>query len=49
MYGANDQPTTTLAAEALSISGGSQPHNNMQPFMTLNFCICQQGIFPNPT
>jgi microcystin-dependent protein len=27
--------------------GGSQPHLNMQPFLTLNFCIALQGIFPS--
>jgi microcystin-dependent protein len=27
--------------------GGSQPHQNMQPFLTLNFCIALQGIFPS--
>ena len=32
--------------QALSIAGNSQPHNNMQPFLTLNFCIALQGIFP---
>ena len=29
-------------------TGGSQPHLNMQPFLTLNFCIALQGIFPSP-
>jgi microcystin-dependent protein len=28
--------------------GGSQAHNNMQPFLTLTFCIALQGIFPSP-
>jgi len=28
--------------------GGSQAHVNMQPFLTLNFCIALQGIFPSP-
>jgi len=27
--------------------GGSQPHNNMQPYLVLNFCIALQGIFPS--
>jgi microcystin-dependent protein len=27
--------------------GGSQPHLNMQPFLTLSFCIALQGIFPS--
>ncbi len=31
---------------ALSISGGSSPHNNMMPYLTLNFCIALQGVFP---
>lgn len=29
--------------------GGSQAHQNMQPFLTINFCIALQGIFPSPT
>ncbi len=31
---------------ALSITGGSQPHNNMPPYLTLNYCIALQGVFP---
>lgn len=27
-------------------AGGSQPHNNMQPYLTLNFCIALQGVYP---
>ncbi|MDQ6616776.1 MAG: tail fiber protein [Actinomycetota bacterium] len=37
----------TLAGNALGTTGGSQPHQNMQPFNTLNFCIALQGIFPS--
>jgi microcystin-dependent protein len=33
-------------ATALSVTGSSLPHNNMMPFLTLNFCIALQGIFP---
>jgi microcystin-dependent protein len=36
----------TMAPQALSPAGGSFPHNNMQPILTLNFCIALQGIFP---
>ena len=32
---------------AVSNIGGSQPHNNMQPYLVLNFCIALQGIFPS--
>ena len=30
-------------------AGGSQPHENMQPYLTLSFCIALQGIFPSQT
>jgi microcystin-dependent protein len=36
----------SMAFQALSPAGGSLPHNNMQPYLTLNFCIALQGIFP---
>ena len=35
-----------LAPQALGPAGGSQPHNNMQPYLTLSFCIALQGVFP---
>jgi microcystin-dependent protein len=38
-----------MAAQAVSNTGGSQAHLNMQPFLTLNFSIALQGIFPSPT
>jgi microcystin-dependent protein len=31
---------------ALSLAGGSLPHNNLMPYLTLNFCIALQGVFP---
>ena len=46
MYGPNDQPTTTLAPQALSITGGSQPHNNMMPSLSFTICIALQGVYP---
>lgn len=44
-------PGTLASASPASIAsaGGSQAHNNMQPYLTLNFCIAMQGIFPSPT
>ena len=42
---------TNLAAfsqQAVSNVGGSQAHLNLQPFLTLSFCIALQGIFPSP-
>jgi microcystin-dependent protein len=38
-----------LSPAAVTSVGGSQAHLNMQPFLTLNFCIALQGIFPSPT
>jgi microcystin-dependent protein len=38
---------TTLSPTTITNVGGSQPHLNMQPFLTLNFCIALQGIFPS--
>jgi microcystin-dependent protein len=32
--------------EALALAGGDQPHNNLMPYLTLNFCIALQGVFP---
>jgi microcystin-dependent protein len=40
---------TALQSGSLTNTGGSQAHLNMQPFLTLNFCIALQGIFPSAT
>lgn len=37
---------TTLSGATLSAAGGSLPHENMQPFLTLYFCIALQGVYP---
>lgn len=37
-----------LLPAAITNVGGSQAHLNMQPFLTLSFCIALQGIFPSP-
>ena len=44
------QATALVAMDAGCIGnvGGSQAHLNMQPFLTLSFCIALQGIFPSP-
>jgi microcystin-dependent protein len=42
------QNLTPLIAGSVSNVGGSQAHLNMQPFLTLNFCIALTGIFPSP-
>jgi microcystin-dependent protein len=37
----------TMNAGALAATGGGQPHNNMPPYLVLNFCIAMQGVFPS--
>jgi microcystin-dependent protein len=41
-----DTQNAQLAPEATSPEGGDQPHNNMQPYLTLYFNIALQGVFP---
>jgi microcystin-dependent protein len=42
-------PLVTMSDNALAPAGGDQPHNNMQPYLTLNFCIALQGVYPPRT
>jgi microcystin-dependent protein len=42
----NDAPNTAMSLQTMSLAGSSLPHNNMQPYLTLNFCIALQGVFP---
>ncbi|HKU77968.1 MAG TPA: tail fiber protein [Pyrinomonadaceae bacterium] len=42
----NGAPTGTVNPNSLTPTGGGLPHNNMQPYLTLNFCIALQGVFP---
>jgi microcystin-dependent protein len=44
---ANPVNLTPLDAGTVSSVGGSQPHNNVQPYSVLNFCIALTGIFPS--
>jgi microcystin-dependent protein len=44
-YG-TDQPTTNLHPSTVSAIGGSQPHENFQPYLCVNFIISMFGVFP---
>ena len=35
-----------MAFQSLALAGGSLPHNNMMPYLVVNFCIALQGVFP---
>ncbi len=39
-------PNTQFPLQMLDVTGQSLPHENMQPYLALNFCICLQGNFP---
>lgn len=45
VYGVGGTPVT-MSPNSIAPTGGDQPHNNMQPYLTLNFCIAMQGVFP---
>jgi microcystin-dependent protein len=46
VYAAAAPNTPLAAATAVGLTGGGLPHNNMMPYLTLNFCIALQGIYP---
>src|SRR5690349_11918036 len=44
-----EAPFANMNPNSVASSGGSQPHDNMQPFLCINFIISLFGIFPSPT
>lgn len=46
-YTAQPDTSTVMNAGMLGDTGGSQPHDNIQPYLAVNFCIALQGIFPS--
>jgi microcystin-dependent protein len=47
IYTAGPDASTVLNAGMLGDAGGSQPHDNIQPYLAVNFCIALAGIFPS--
>src|SRR5262249_21019230 len=45
----NAPPTTPMAPGSIGSTGGSQPHDNFQPYLCVDFIISLFGIFPSPT
>lgn len=45
----NDVPDTLLGTPSMSVTGGSQPHSNFQPYLCVDFIISLFGIFPSQT
>lgn len=48
VYGLADGGTQAMAVNAISGTGGSQPHTNMAPYTCINFIISLFGVFPQP-
>jgi microcystin-dependent protein len=44
-----DSPSTPMSANAIASAGGSQPHDNFQPYLCVNFIISLFGVFPSQT
>ena len=47
LYANASGPVVPLNPQTLAPAGGNQPHPNLQPYSTINFCICLSGIFPS--
>ncbi len=46
LYGTMSPVPVPMSTQGISLSGGGLPHNNMMPYLTLNFCIALTGVFP---
>jgi microcystin-dependent protein len=49
MYYIEADPDGNMAGQAIAPAGGSQPHNNVMPFLCVNYIISLFGIFPSPS
>lgn len=47
IYSSTPTNPVPMAGQAIGYSGGSQPHNNMQPYLTLNYIIALVGLYPS--
>lgn len=47
IYGAKPAAASTLNTGSIAHVGGGQAHDNMQPYLAVNFCIALQGLFPS--
>lgn len=47
LYGPSGGTLVPMAPQTVAPAGGNQPHPNLQPYSTINFCIALSGIFPS--
>ncbi|QWP75685.1 phage tail protein [Lysobacter sp. K5869] len=47
IYANTGGPQVTMGPSTVTPSGGTQPHTNIQPYLTINFCIALSGIYPS--
>jgi microcystin-dependent protein len=48
-YSAATNPPVQMGFNTIGLTGNSFPHNNLMPYLTLNFCIALQGVYPPRT
>jgi len=46
IYSVTTTPSAQMSPAMIGVAGGSQPHNNLQPYLVLNYCIALQGVYP---
>ncbi|HEY6323472.1 MAG TPA: phage tail protein, partial [Thermoanaerobaculia bacterium] len=49
LYTTGSPPLVFMSGNTIAPAGGDQPHNNLMPYLTLNFCIALQGVYPPRT
>jgi microcystin-dependent protein len=47
LYAPTGGPQVALAPDSVASTGGTQPHENMQPYSVINYCIALTGIYPS--
>ena len=48
-YTKDQAPDVTMSPKSLTPAGGNQPHDNMPPYLCLNFIIATEGVYPSPS
>jgi microcystin-dependent protein len=47
LYAASNGAHVAMNAQSVAMTGGNQPHSNLQPYTAINFCIALSGLFPS--